>query len=218
MRQRRHSRQRASSCCRLGLDRAQHRCNEDFRRHGSGPASPCLRMGRGSRHPKRGKAVARSACSCIAAGLESSPRSAFQFNGSCGHRARPDTRHGAGGRAEAQGDLQPPHRGLQRRGVSPRPNRPGAPELSDPAVHTDGCSGRGYAPALPRPRCKRCDIIDRGHDRHCRHLPPGASGRTARSRCALPFAKLLPDGCRTGRPARSRHRQAASSQKITRTT
>ena len=43
--------------------------------------------------------------------------------------------------------------------VSPRPNRPGAPELSDPAVHTDGCSGRGYAPALQRPRCKGATLL-----------------------------------------------------------
>ena len=58
------------------------------------------------------------------------------------HRPRADARHRQGGGAQAQGDLQPPRRGVQRRGVPARARGAGLVALSDPDVHADGCGRR----------------------------------------------------------------------------
>ena len=63
------------------------------------------------------------------------------------HRPRADARDRARGGAEAQGNLQPARRGVQRRGIPARSGGAGVAALSDPDVHADRCGRRGHAAA-----------------------------------------------------------------------
>ncbi len=92
-------------------------------------------------------------------------------------RPRPDARHRARGRAQAQGDLQPACRGLQRRRVPARAGGAGLGALSDPDVHADRCGARracGSSPPTCAARARRCSSPSRASapPAACRRSPP----------------------------------------------
>ena len=74
-----------------------------------------------------------------------------------GHRPR--------SRAQAEGDLQPACRGLQRRGIPAWPGRSGLRALSGPDVHADRRGGAGPARARGRSapaKAHRCSLPSTG--------------------------------------------------------
>ena len=79
------------------------------------------------------------------------------------HRPRADARHRARGIAQAEGDLQPACRGVQRRRVPAWSGGAGLGALSDADVHADRPGGAGHAPACSRPARQGRRAVCHGH-------------------------------------------------------
>ena len=167
---------------------------QDLRRHRGGAGTADGRLGR--RRAPCGDAIARlPARLADATALDWSAavparRRARQPRH---HRPRPDARDRPRSRAQAQGDVQPARRGLQRRRVPARAGGARFLALSDPDVHADRCGGAGHAPARRRP-------APQGHGAVRRR-----AGRGERRRA-----------CRRCRPTSRRPMPSASSRASTR--
>ena len=110
------------------------------------------------------------------------------------HRPRLDAGDRPRGGAQAEGDVQPARRGLQRRRVPARPGGAGFLALSDPDVHADRCGGAGHAAARRRAAPHGHGAVRRRARRRRRHAAADAAARSARDRRHLPDPELLCDG------------------------
>ena len=82
--------------------------------------APRGRLDTGPRTSAGARAGAGPARTCLAARLERRDRAPSYGQQSLRHRTRPWSRHRAGGRAEAEGNVRPARRGIQRRRSAPR--------------------------------------------------------------------------------------------------
>ena len=143
----------ATSCCRsrAGPERSVA-ATKTLRRDARGAAAAGRRL---DRRRRRCDAALDRLPERLAAAAELDWSAALDALGRRGEpdhdRPRPDARDRARGGAEAEGDLQPPCRGVQRRRVSARADGAGLDALPDPDVHADRCGGRRHAHARRRP-------------------------------------------------------------------
>ena len=170
-------RHRLADGCRTGAQRGRE---QDVRGDARRAAAPGRGLDRRCRPRWRHRAAAGAAGRRRRARLERSRRGAGRHQQPGHDRPRPHPCHRAGGLAQAQGDLQPACRGVQRRGVSAWAGGVGFVALSGLDVHADRCRRAGHAPARRQPSRQRHRALRR------------RAGRRAAQDACLPCRPIIP--------------------------